>query len=110
MDIVQGPLPSKEDGLVTRNIVGETIIVPVRSNVAEIDSIYTLNEVASLVWGMIDGQTTVNQLTDAICKSYEVTPEEATKDLDEFLGTLESAGLIRFQSGGGTWHQSEETS
>ena len=102
MDLGQRPLPSKEDGLVTRNIAGEIIIVPVRSNVAEIDSIYTLNEVASLVWGMIDGQTTVDQLAAAICTSYEVTPEEAAKDLDEFLGALESAGLIRFQPGGGT--------
>jgi hypothetical protein len=102
MDLAQRPLPSKEDGLVTRNIAGETIIVPVRSNVAEIDSIYTLNEVASLVWGMIDGRTTVAQLADAICESYEVTQEEAAKDLDELLGTLESAGLIRFQQDGGT--------
>ena len=95
MALARRPLPSKRDGLVTRNIAGETIIVPVTSNVAQIDFIYTLNEVGSYLWGMIDGRTTVEQLTGALCESYEVTREEAAKDLEEFLGALEEAGLIR---------------
>ena len=90
----------KGPDLVARQIAGETIIVPVTSNVAQIDSIYTLNEVGSLIWGMIDGRTTADQLANAICDTYEVTREEATKDLGEFLGALEAAGLIRLLPGG----------
>jgi hypothetical protein len=87
--------------LVTRDIAGETIIVPVRSNVAQIDSIYTLNEVGSLIWGLIDGRTTTDQLVDAVCRSYEVAREEAAKDLGEFLNALREAGLIRLLVDGG---------
>lgn len=100
MEFVKDTLPAKNDGLVTRIIAGETIIVPVRSTVAELDSIYTLNDVGSLIWGMIDGRTTVGQLTDTICDSYDVGAEQAAEDLGEFLAALETAGLIRRLPGG----------
>jgi len=100
MEFVQGSLPAKMDGLVTRTIAGETVIVPVSSNVAQIDSIYTLNDVGSLIWSMIDGRTTVDQIADALCRSYEVTLEEAAKDLGAFLGDLEAAGLVCPMPGG----------
>jgi len=41
---------SKDKNLVARSIAGETLIVPVRSGVADLDYIYALNEVGSRVW------------------------------------------------------------
>jgi hypothetical protein len=86
---------AKDADLVTRNVVGETIIVPVKSNVGDLDSIYTLNELGTMIWELIDGQKTVNQIVEEICISYDVSPEEARKDSLEFLDSLEEAGLIR---------------
>lgn len=88
---------TKETNLVTRDIAGETIIVPVKSNVGDLDSIYTLNELGTLIWQLIDGKSTVSQIVDAICNDYDVTPEEAKKDALEFLKSLETGGLIRQQ-------------
>jgi hypothetical protein len=85
----------KEPNLVTRDIVGETIIVPVKSNVGDLDSIYTLNEMGTLIWGLIDGRNSVSQIVDEICSAYDVTPEEAMKDALELLNSLETGGLIR---------------
>jgi hypothetical protein len=85
----------KETNLVTRDIVGETIIVPVKSNVGDLDSIYTLNEMGTLIWGLIDGNNSVGQIVDAICGAYDVTHEEAEKDALGFLKSLETGGLIR---------------
>ncbi len=84
----------KKDDLVTRCIAGETIIVPVRGNVGDMDSIFTLNEVGTLVWELIDGQTSVSQIVVAICNECDVAQEEAEKDVIELLGSLEAAGLI----------------
>ncbi len=86
---------AKDADLVTRNVVGETIIVPVKSNVGDLDSIYTLNELGTMIWELIDGQKTVNQIVEEICIAYDVSPEEARKDSLEFLESLEEAGLIR---------------
>ena len=85
----------KESSFVTRCIKDETIIVPVKGEVGDLDSIYTLDEVGSLVWKLIDGQTSVSQIIDAICSEYDTAPEEAEKDGIELLGSLEAAGLIR---------------
>ena len=85
----------KETNFVTREIAGETIIVPVRGNVGDLDSIYTLNELGTIIWQFIDGKKSVNQIIEVICNTYEVTAEQAEKDAIEFLNTLIAAGLIR---------------
>lgn len=84
----------KENDFVTRCIKDETIIVPVKGDVSDLDSIYTLNEVGSLVWKLLDGQNSVSEIVDAVCSEYDITPEEAEKDVKELIGSLEKAGLI----------------
>ena len=93
MDISQKRFTKRSD-LVTRSITGETIIVPVQGHVGDLDSIYTLNEVGSAVWGHIDGETSVSQIIDTVSREYEVTREETEADIIELMGSLESAGLI----------------
>jgi len=85
----------KDSDYVTRCITGETIIVPVRGSACDLDSIYTVNEVGTRLWGLIDGRTPVGRIIDAITNEYEITVEQAEKDIVEFLGSLEAAGLIR---------------
>ena len=84
----------KRPDVVSRRIAGEAVLVPVRSQVAEIDSLFTLNDLGSTIWDLLDGERTVSQIAEVICESYEVTAEEAMRDLLEFLAALESAGLI----------------
>jgi hypothetical protein len=72
--------------------------VPVRNNVGDLDSIYTLNELGTLIWQLIDGKNNVTQIVDGICSAYDVTPEEAEKDALEFLKSLETGGLIHQQA------------
>ena len=85
----------KDSQSITRSIAGETIIVPVRSGVSDLNSIYTLNEVGAAVWQLIDGRRSVEQIVEAISDEYEVTPEQATEDVFEYLARLEAEGLIR---------------
>jgi hypothetical protein len=75
MEISQRCFTKKSD-LVTRSITDETIIVPVQGHVGDLDSIYTLNEVGSAVWGLLDGETSVSQIIDTISGDYEVSRAE----------------------------------
>src|SRR5947209_2245535 len=84
----------KSDEVITRNIAGETLIVPVRGRVGDLDSIYTLNDVASTVWQLIDGQRTIGEIVRIICDEYDVSQDAATKDVMELTASLEEAGLI----------------
>lgn len=82
------------DNLVTRQIAGETIIVPIRGGVGELNAIFTLNPMGTKIWDMLGASTTYRTIVHSICQEYEVTPDEVEKDLTEFLGSLSAAGLI----------------
>ena len=84
----------KENNCVTREIAGETIIVPIKGRVGDLDSIYTLNEVGTMIWQLIDGQRNIGQIVQSVRQAYDVESEEVTKDAVDFLSSLENAGLI----------------
>ena len=90
----------KSNNFVTRCVAGETIIVPVTNNVGDLNSIYTLNDLGTRIWDLIDDQSNVKQIIEAIVEEYEVEEEEATKDDNEYNETLEAAGLIRSSEAG----------
>jgi len=85
----------KEKDLVTRDVAGEEIIVPIKGHVGDLEGVFTLNEVGAIIWRLIDGKTTISQLTQAVRDEYDVEAPEAEKDVVDFLRSLEDAGLIR---------------
>jgi hypothetical protein len=84
----------KKGEYIARVIAGETIVVPIRGQVGDLEAIYNLNEVGAVIWGMVDGQTPVSRIIDAVCREFEVTPKNAELDTLEFLKSLEEAGLV----------------
>ncbi len=85
---------SKSDSIVSRKIADEFILVPIRQNVGDLESIYTLNETAARIWELIDGKMKVEEIKEMIVEEFEVTPEEAEKDLVEHLQQLEEIKAI----------------
>jgi hypothetical protein len=85
----------KDESMVFRRIQDETILVPVRSNVGDLDNIYVLNEVGARIWELIDGEKDAAEIVDAILSEYEIAPEEAERDIAGFLKGLESVGAVR---------------
>ena len=81
--------------LTTRVIAGETLIVPITGRVGDLDSIYTLNEVGTRIWQMIDSQIKVRQIVESVSREYDVSREEAERDVVELIDSLAEAGLIR---------------
>jgi len=91
---------TKQGDVVTRRISEETILVPVKDHVGDLDAIYTLNEVGTRVWELIDGEMSVSQIVEAVCNEYDVTEEEAEKDVKELMDSLQEAGLIHESNAG----------
>ncbi len=87
---------SGDNGFVTRRLAGETIVVPVSSRVGDLDAIYTLNEVASRVWTLLEVPTSVQNIAAVLCDEYDAPAEQVTNDLAELLAEFEASGLIRF--------------
>ena len=55
-----------DPAIVSREIAGETILVPIRQSARDLESIYTLDQVGSRIWELLDGQRSVAQVRDAI--------------------------------------------
>ena len=84
----------KHREVVTRRIAGETVVVPLRSGMDELNFIYTLNQPGTVIWELLSAGSSVHEIRDAICREFEVAEEAAEVDIREFLDSLKSAGLI----------------
>ena len=80
--------------MVGRRIAGEYILVPIVGRGADVDAIFTLNEVGAFIWERLDGQTAGERITGAIADRYEVTAEAARHDYAQFVAQLLSIQAI----------------
>ena len=80
---------------VTRQIAGETLIVPIAGHVADLDSIYVLNDVASRIWELVRSPTSAGRIAEILASEFEVSLERAAQDVAEFLDSLGARELIQ---------------
>lgn len=80
--------------LVTRKVGREAVIVPVRNRVGDLESVFTLNEIALRVWNLLDGRTPVEPIIDTICAEYDVARGTAAADIADLLANLAEVHLV----------------
>jgi hypothetical protein len=81
--------------VVSRKIEGELIIVPVRSGVGDLNSLYTLNPVGSVLWDFMNEGHTIREMVERVCNEFEVTTTQAEKDIQAFLDSLLEEKLVQ---------------
>jgi len=56
---------------------------------------FTLNEVATLIWQAADGRTPLSDIvTSKICPEFEVDPDQAGRDAEQFVNDLSQHGIL----------------
>jgi Coenzyme PQQ synthesis protein D (PqqD) len=86
---------ARNDRVVSRRIVDELILVPIRQSVAEMEALYTLNDVGARVYELIDGARPVSNIVATIVSEFDVSPEAAEADVREFIAQLLQIESIR---------------
>jgi hypothetical protein len=94
MDFLEKVYNKKSDSIICRKIGDEFILVPIKQDVGDLESIYTLNETSARIWELIDGKMKVREIREKILQEFEVTPNEAERDLIEHLQQLEGIRAI----------------
>jgi hypothetical protein len=89
----------RSDQYVTRRIAGETIVVPIRAEAAQLDSVYVFNEVGARIWQLVEEGLDDDAITTTLVDEFEVTAERAHEDLAAFLETLRESGLAEGEKG-----------
>jgi methyltransferase-like protein len=86
---------SQSSSIVTRKTGKEYVLVPIANNIADMNSVYTLNETGAFIWEQIDGKKSVKDLIDALIAEYEIDKETATRDIFSFIEDLNKYLIIK---------------
>lgn len=89
-----GAVYAKNPDYVQRDVAGECILVPIRRNLTESNSIYVLNETGAALWGRIDGTRSIQTISDEFVQEYDVTVEQLHQDFYTLLIDLLSIHAV----------------
>jgi hypothetical protein len=84
----------KDPTMVFRKFGDECLLVPVRQNVADLESFYVLDGVGGRIWELIDGHRGVAEIKEIILSEFDASPSQAENDLIDFLQELQEIGGI----------------
>jgi len=84
----------KGEQIVCRKVAGETLLVPVRGKLANMQRIFSLDPVAEYIWLQLDGGKNLEDIQKGILDTFDVKKEQAESDTLAFIDELLDAGLI----------------
>lgn len=84
----------RSEDVVTRRVAGEVVLVRVRAAAAELDHIFTLDEVGASIWEDLRVPSTLDELAERMASRYRVSPGEALVDAEEFVRDLVAERLV----------------
>lgn len=87
MKVTEYPVPHPQ--VASRIIDDQAVVV-----LADSGEVNVFNAVGTRVWELIDGTRTLQQIADMITSEYETTPEQALRDVQEFMQALVEAKAI----------------
>lgn len=80
--------------LVKREIAGDTILVPVGKSVLETNGLFALNDLGAFIWELLPNVQSEEEICKRILAEYEVSAEDAAKDVAEFMANLRNLDII----------------
>ncbi len=80
---------------VLRQIAGEYLAVPISNEAGEDANIVILNPVSQIIWGKLETGATFDEILTVVTTEFDVSKEEATKDIKEFLDGLQEVDLLK---------------
>jgi hypothetical protein len=85
----------RSSDVVSRDVAGETVVVPICRGVGDLDSIFTFNTVGTHLWNLLTEGRTEAELTSSVTKRFLVSAYVAESDVRNFLTDLLGVGLVR---------------
>lgn len=90
-ELVARPRP----GLATVEIEGEAVVYD-----AELETTHLLSPTGALVWGLLDGETSLAELSGELAEAFGAAPEEVLSDVITLAEDLHRRGLLEIAAPG----------
>ena len=81
--------PVRSNQIAARMLGSEMMIMSPRDA-----TLFSLNEVGALIWQSADGSTPLSEIVNRVCTEFDVTPDAAQQDVDDFLHELAGHKLV----------------
>lgn len=88
-------VPSHSLRIVTKKTGKEYVLVPLAENIADMNSLYTLNETGAFIWEQIDGKKNVGEIIAALMEEYDIDEKTAFGDVLQFMENLSNYLIIK---------------
>lgn len=82
------------ENFVLRQVVDTYVVLPIGKATVDFNGMITLNESGAFLWHQMENGTTREELADLLTAVYDVSREEALKDIDSFVASLRLVGCI----------------
>lgn len=83
-----------KENFLLQNVGGENLLVPLGSEVMDINGIVTLNRTAAYLWTLLDENRSEDDLAIAVTDHFAVDREQALADVRIFLEELGKKGML----------------
>jgi len=87
-------VPSHSPNIVTRKTGNEYVLVPIANNIADMNSVYTLNETGAFIWELIDGRKSVEEIINRLTEEYDIDYDSASQDVFSFINNMSNYLII----------------
>jgi hypothetical protein len=79
---------------VLREIMDETIAIPVGNAALNFNGMICLNDVGKIIFAGLQANRAEEAILSEILETFDVSREEALRDLESFLSRLAESGLL----------------
>lgn len=84
----------RKDNFLMQVVGGENLLIPIGSQVVDMNGIVILNATARLIWQLLAQDRTVNELVAGVVQAFETDGEQARADVLTFLEEIAGLGLL----------------
>ena len=81
--------------MVARDLAGERILVPISARVGNLESIFTLNDVAGRIWDLLEDPVDPESIVEALEREFEAERGVLERDVARLLESLVDARLVQ---------------
>jgi hypothetical protein len=85
-----------KEKFVLRDVCGKKVLMAQGLQSIDDGRVMSLSESAAWLWqeARLQGDFTVDSLAKSLCEEYDITPDDAQRDVDELVTAWQTAGLL----------------
>ena len=76
------------------DVAGSHLLVPIGKLTADFNGVVSLNDMAVVMWNLLESDTTPEALLAAVLAEYDVPAEQVKADIADFLHQLRRLGCL----------------